>query len=216
MEELPSVALDEARWEHSSLAIMPEAHEIARLERQLEERLSRIHEGESEHTDIAERLLFWIDGACYSVALTMLREALLVIPSLAPLPFSPSWLLGIFPLRTDLVTLIDPRPMLARGMDVTEDDIQVDAAHGEQALLVGASGRLIAFIVDRIGDIVSSPYGGIIPIGDEMARLNTSKRYVEGAHQVADGKGAALAIALDIGAFHDDVITALEVWSRHV
>lgn len=216
MEESPGAALDKTRLEYGSLAVMPDSHEIARLERQLEERLSRIHSGEREHTDIAERVLFWIDGRCYSVALSMLREALLEIPPLTPLPFSPSWLLGVLPLRTDLVTLVDPRPILDRGPDVAEDDIHFDVNHAEQALLIGASGRLIAFLVDRIGDIVSSPHTGAFTPEAVIAPSSESARYVQGAHHLADGGGAEVAIALDIGAFYDDVIDALEVWSRHV
>ena len=216
MEESPDAALDKARLEYSSLAAVADAREMASLERQLEERLSRIHSGESEHTGIAGRLLFWIDGSCYSVALTMLREALLEIPPLTPLPFSPSWLLGLFPLRTDLVTLIDPRPILARGPDAADDDIYANVGHGKQALLIGASGRLIAFIVDCIGDIASSPHTETLPLEDAMTQLAVSARYTEGAHRSGDGDGAEVVIAVDIGAFYDDVVSALEAWSRHV
>jgi chemotaxis signal transduction protein len=216
MEESPGAALDKTRLEFGPLAVMPDSHEIARLERQLEERLSRIHSGESEHTDIAERVLFWIDNKCYSVALSKLREALVEIPSLTPLPFSPSWLLGLFPLRTDLVTLVDPRPILDRGPDVAEDDIHVDVNHAEQALLIGASGRLIAIMVDRIGDIVSGPHIEALTADTVMTRSSASARYIQGVPQEAGGGSAEVAIALDIGAFYDDVISALEVWSRHV
>ena len=208
-------ALDKKRLEYSSLVTRHESSEIASFEHQLEERLSRIHNGESEHADIAERLLFRIDGAHYSAALTRLREALVVIPAFAPLPFSPSWLLGLFSLRTDLVTLIDPRPMLVCGPEGVWEDTPYELAHGEQALIIGESGRLVAFMVDRIGDIVINPQMSSAPLEDEEGRLSISARYREGAHRLVGSETSELAVALNLGAFYDDVISALEIWSRH-
>ncbi len=154
MEESRLVAHEAARQESGSLAGISELPGIASVERQLEERLSRILDGESEHTDLAERLLFWINNKPYSAALTSLWEALPAIPKTTPLPFSPSWLVGLFPLRTDLVTLIDPRPLLENGMGEATTRGTLVPLGGEQALLIGETGRLIAFVVDRIGDIV--------------------------------------------------------------
>src|SRR5215469_1076612 len=59
------------------------------------------------------KLLFWIGETLYASPLQTLREALPHIPAFTLLPFSPPWLLGVFPLRTDLVTLLDPQPFLS-------------------------------------------------------------------------------------------------------
>lgn len=213
MEESRLVARDAARQESGSLVGISEPPGVASVERQLEARLSRILDGGSEHTDLAERLLFWIDDKPYSAALTSLWEALPAIPKTAPLPFSPSWLVGLFPLRTDLVTLIDPRPLLENGMGEATTRGTLASPGGEQALLIGETGRLIAFVVDRIGDIVKVS-GTVAPLREEeAAERGISAGYVEGTYPF-DNDGHESAIALNLAALYEDVIGKLEVWSR--
>jgi chemotaxis signal transduction protein len=213
MEESRLATFYAARQQSDSLADPPDAPEIMSVERQLEERLSRIREGESEHASEIECLLFWIDGKRYCAELTSLREALPAIPNVTPLPFSPVWLLGLFPLRTDLIALIDPRALLREGIRVETARGQSASLHGKQALLVGESGQLIAFVVDRIGDIVSFP-DPFSPAPDEaMAKHEVSARYVKGIYS-HESEGFELVLALNVISLYEDVIGKLEEWSR--
>jgi len=59
-----------------------------------------------------EHLLFVCANIPCAVPLTDLREALPTLPQTTPLPFSAPWLLGIFPLRTEVIGLADPIPLL--------------------------------------------------------------------------------------------------------
>jgi len=59
-----------------------------------------------------EHLLFVCAGVPCAAPLADLREALPIMPRTTPLPFSPPWLLGLFPLRTEIIGLVDPVPLL--------------------------------------------------------------------------------------------------------
>ncbi len=214
MEESRLVALGEARQKSGSLSGMSDARDIAAAGRQLEELSSRTSMAENAHEGATERLLFWIGGKPYSAALTSLREALPAIPIATPLPFSPSWLVGLFQLRTDLVTLIDPRPLLGNDGDAAPANGQIAPLEGEQALLLGETGRLIAFVVDRLGDIVSVS-SEFAPLSDEeIARLGIARRYLA-EERLRDGEGHEVAVALNLTTLYEDVISKLEVWSRN-
>ncbi len=67
---------------------------------------------EEEERAGAEHLLFVCAGVPCAAPLADLREALPTMPRTTPLPFSPPWLLGLFPLRTEIIGLVDPVPML--------------------------------------------------------------------------------------------------------
>ncbi len=183
---------------------------VISAQRQLEERLSRISDGD---TDTTERLLFWLDGRPYSAALTALREALPELPTVTALPFSPSWLIGLFPLRTDLITLIDPRPFLEGARDALAAGGQIALPDSGQALLIGKADRLIAFVVDRIGDITSVSAPAAPSPDEETARQDSAARYVEFVHP-PDGESHASVMALNLAALYEDVLGELEVWSR--
>lgn len=221
MEESQLAALDGVGQQSSSPAGVPDTPGISHDQRQLAESESRAHDGESDHLDVAERLLFWLDGKPYSAALTTLREALPSIPKPTALPFSPPWLIGLFPLRTELVTLIDPRPFLANERDTASANGHIAHLDNEQALLIGETGRLIAFVVDGIDDITSVSALGA-PLSDEDAgRRDIVARYVEYAHEYVheyvhplDGEGRATVFALNLTALYEDVMGELEVWSR--
>lgn len=60
----------------------------------------------------AEHLLFVCAGVPCAAPLAELREALPTMPHTTQLPFSPPWLLGLFPLRTEIIGLVDPVPLL--------------------------------------------------------------------------------------------------------
>ena len=182
----------------------------ASAERAFNARPARTPDVEAERPEAHERLLYWIAGARYSSPLESLREALPVIPSPTLLPFSPVWLFGLFPLRTELVSLIDPRPFLDNAAGFGgEHDI---GGGGTQALLVGETGRLIALVVDRIGDITGdTPVGA--RSGDVGEMAGGAVPDVGSASVTAGGEAA---MALDLSALYVGVIARLEAWARDV
>jgi chemotaxis signal transduction protein len=151
---------------------------------------ARHAEGSTERTDVSGALLFWAGGKLYSSPLRTLREALPVVPAFTPLPFSPPWLFGVFPLRTDLVTLIDPRLFLGEPVEEPAPGGAATPLDHKQALLIGDSGWLMALLVDRIGDIVNAERGA----PDERDN----------------------AISRDLASLYIDVVAQLEVWARNV
>jgi chemotaxis signal transduction protein len=156
-------------------------------------------------------------GQQFSAELNALREALPALPTPTPLPFSPRWLLGLCPLRTDFAALVDLRAYLrdahpdnALGKTLEEAETGLASAI-EQALLVGEAGQLIAFGVDRIGEISNErdpqlaadlAFGHPIP-----------ERYVKGMYSPGVPDGDPI-IALHLLTIHADVVTRLEEWSR--
>ena len=190
----------------------PSTLSIAAIERSLEERLDRLRAGLDEHLDAPGRLRFWMDGHQYSAELSTLREALPALPPATPLPFSPRWLLGICPLRTDLIALVDLWAYL-RDVQASPAPAQVEAREIEQALLIGEAGHLIAFSIDRIGEISNEgePLAGANRATGEIAPA----RYVERVYP-PDHPGGEPIIALHLARVYADVVARLEEWSRDV
>ncbi len=214
MEEPQIIRADSARQAFDSLSVVSETSVVTSVERQLEERLLRIHEVESGHSQVLpERLLIWIDGRRYSVALSSLREALPAIPRVTSLPFSPTWLVGLFPLRTELVTLVDLHPIFDAkvGESVNAQPAQM---RGEQALLIGDTGRLLAFGVDRIGDIINASNPVSPHHDDELAQTGATMREVERITPPHE-EGQVEVVTLDLTDFYEDVISKLEEWARN-
>ncbi len=66
-----------------------------------------------EETAAGTELLVFLCGAAPCAAhLHALREVVPTLPEFTLLPASPPWLLGVCALRTDLLGLVDPAPML--------------------------------------------------------------------------------------------------------
>jgi len=167
-----------------------------------------------------EYLLFWLGEWPCLVRLAELREALPVVPGHAALPFSPRWLWGIFPLRTDLVALVDPMPVLmhgpdaARAMDVTRAPRAASAndfgpVEALRALVIGEGDHLLALLVDRIGEICAVTEGDRRPgdLADQPGEVPLAQ-YVAGAYTVAGVERDALE--LRIARLADDIFAALE------
>ncbi|HEX9035584.1 MAG TPA: chemotaxis protein CheW [Ktedonobacterales bacterium] len=194
---------------------IPVPQRLPEFERQLQERLAGL--GHEDHTmaRIPERLRFWIDGAQYMGALNAMREALLNVPRFTPLPFSPTWLMGLFPLRTDLVTLVDLR-LLLDSLEGQEREYEHDlAADVGQALLVGEPGRLVAFRVDRIGEISTAPNEEMDTSASDSDVKRLASSYVERIYHGANSDGGGI-IALNLTSLYVDVLEKLEVWARDV
>jgi len=164
-----------------------------------------------------ERLLVWLGDAPYLARLPDLREVLFSAPPFIALPFSPPWLWGVFPLRTDLVALADPAPMLLRGPDAGDWPLPVAPAAGPagpQAIVVGEGERLVALLVQRIGDIRELQPDDIAPL--DPATLSADAplpRYLLGS--VATPDLGRPAYALDVLRLADDILSALEERPAH-
>ena len=177
----------------------------------------------SDEDDGEEHLLLWLGDAPYLARLADLREVLPGVPAHIALPFSPLWLWGIFPLRTDLVALVDPAPMLRHGPGAANDappseSRRVEAprplsqADSRYALVIGEGERSLALVADRIGEIVP-----LRPDDQEPAALGgvteIVSRYVEGAYPIAGLDRPALALRM--APLREDILAALEERSAH-
>lgn len=168
-------------------------------------RPERLVAGEPRRQAASGRLVFWIHGKRYAGALTALREVLAVVPPFTPVPLSPPWLLGIFPLRTELVTLVEPWPFLLRGEQSEATPSGDGVLSGAQALLVGENGRLVALVVDRVGDIVGADSPAPPSDSADTAPLDD-----------ADVLLLSEAPGLDLTALYTNLIDNLESWARNV
>ena len=117
----------------------------------MERLLSHIAQGTdpTEGRTGSEYLLFTCGHTPCAVPLTELREVLPSLPAAVPLPFSPPWLLGIFPLRTELVGLANPTPVLLGATRGPEPD----APRPTTAIVVGDADNPLALAVSSVGDI---------------------------------------------------------------
>ncbi len=96
----------------------------------------------------SEYLLFSCGQTPCAVPLPDLREVLPALPAAVPLPFSPPWLLGVFPLRTELLGLVDPAPiLLGAAAPIAE------STRPTTALVAGEDDGLIGLAVSEVGDI---------------------------------------------------------------
>jgi chemotaxis signal transduction protein len=146
---------------------------------------------EPEHSGV-EYLLFTCGQVRCAAALHQLREVLPALPVAVALPFSHAWLLGVFPLRTELLALVDPRYILL-GPDGSLDNAA--AAPSTTALIVGEGDASLGLAVttdrdigvERPDEVVPAPaHDGSSP--QIMAPYATG-RYVRGGgepHAVID------------------------------
>ena len=120
----------------------------------------------------SEYLLFACADVPCAVPLKALREVRPSLPQVVPLPFSPDWLIGIFPLRTQLLALVDPAPLLlGRPADHVTSWLKpqrprnslyerrvtaplVNPLFPTTALLIGEGERVLAWAVTGVSDIV--------------------------------------------------------------
>jgi chemotaxis signal transduction protein len=106
-----------------------------------------------------EFLIFSCGGIACAAPLAAIREALNAIPLIASLPDSPTWFLGVFQLRTEILGAADMRPLLTADAGVgaassTYDTYSALTGH-ERAIVVGTGARSLALLVESIGDILT-------------------------------------------------------------
>ena len=105
-------------------------------------------------------LLFRCGQTPCAVALMDLREVLPKLPAVVAMPYSPPWLLGLFPLRAELLGLVDPAPMLLS----TNGQASYDASALSMALVVEHENTALALAVAAVGDIAQVPPDELVPI----------------------------------------------------
>lgn len=140
----------------------------------MERLLLQAQTGETPFEELAgiEYLLFTCGGVECGVPLAALREVLPALPQVAPLPSSPEWMMGIFALRTEIIALVDPAPMLldntansshsqhppayqaAPVPPASTPDHAQFSSRPRSALIVGTGERCLAWAVALVGDIV--------------------------------------------------------------
>ncbi len=144
--------------EHAATAASARVLTEAAMERLLQ----RIAQGAdaSEGDTGSEYLLFACGEVPCAVALTDLREVLLTLPAVVAMPFSPPWLLGLFPLRTDLLGLVDPAPFV-----LAPDLREPDGARNLTMTLIGEhDGVPLGLAITAVGDSALVPSGALVPL----------------------------------------------------
>ncbi|HEU5344437.1 MAG TPA: chemotaxis protein CheW [Ktedonobacterales bacterium] len=199
---------------------------LAQHERMLRRELERAEAGETTAPDPVNEqgehyLLFWLGQTPCLAPLARLREALPGIPPHVALPFSPAWLWGIFPLRVDLVALVDPMPILLHGLPAAlrlpdgdsareAGPVALGQPEAPRALVVGEGDQLVALVADRLGDVCEprpedrQPY----QLAAEHEAPTPLADYVIGVYQLAELERPALA--LDLDRLCGDILAAIE------
>jgi chemotaxis signal transduction protein len=160
-------------------------------------------------------LLFECGSIPCAVPLTELREVLKEMPRTIPLPSVPDWMVGLFPMRSEILALVDPLPALCGGLDAEGESARAGAVPRPTVgrgttLIVGAGERSLALVVDN--------YGGTVTIeGHEMdtrqqaiiaAGLPIIPRYMAAMYTLADSGQRHAVLRVDL--LLADLIGALE------
>ena len=174
-------------------------------------------------------LLFVCAGRECAVPLSVLREVLPAVPRAVYLPFSPEWMLGIFPLRNEMVGLVDPVPVLThRESSASSDVLEVatsplaldSSSHGRSgafaperapatALIVGSEERCLAWAVESVGDIALVQDDELHEPDESLLRgVPFARRYVAGMY--TPHSAPAHAVVLDAEALLADLLGALD------
>lgn len=180
-------------------------------------------------------LLFVCAGRACAVRLSSLREVLPAMPRTVYLPFSPEWMLGVFPLRNEMVGLVDPVPLLCRhdtSPDVSEvmtAPLTLDSSSRDRpgalsperapatALIVGSEDRCLAWAVESVGDIALVQDDELRTPGEPLLRdLPFARRYVAGMYTPHANTAhtahtdTAHVVVLDAEALLADLLEALD------
>lgn len=155
----------------------------------------------------SEYLLFSCGHTSCAVPLRDLREVLPALPAVVPLPFSPPWLLGVFPLRTELFGLVDPAPIL-----LGRSAPSAEPAHPTTALVAGDDDGLIGLAVSGVGDIALVQPEEIVRDAT-LDAAGVALPYAAG-HYVSPNDGRAYAI-VNMPRLVADVLQALTEAAAH-
>jgi chemotaxis signal transduction protein len=171
-------------------------------------------------------LVFLCGSAPCAAALGLLREVLPMLPQFASLPASPPWMLGVFALRTEMLALVDPAPILL-GMDpgdlyvplLTTRHPYSDSAFPApptgplgltMAIVAGEGERALGLAVSAIGDLVRADDDELVTDATTLTRAASpiAERYIAGIY-TPRGTTDHYAI-LHIERLVEDLLRALE------
>lgn len=146
-------------------------------------------------------LLLLLSGSVPCAApLASLREIIPHLPTYAMLPSSPAWLLGVFPLRTEMLGLVDPAPQLL-GIAASENYVPIVAARHQPAtmlfpsppagplglsmtIVAGEGTRQLGLAVSAVGDLVRADDTEIAADGQALLQATSPihERYITGIY----------------------------------
>lgn len=164
-------------------------------------------------------LMFVCGGRDCAVALSSLREVLPAVPRTVYLPFSPEWMVGIFPLRNEMLGLVDPVPLLTRNLHTADSEnanapvpigsISPDRAPAT-ALIVGSEDRCLAWAVDSVGDIALAKDDELHELDElTLSDLPFRRHYVMKLY--TPGGSTTSAFVIHAEALLTDLLEALEL-----
>jgi purine-binding chemotaxis protein CheW len=149
-----------------------------------------------------EYLVFTCGTVECALPLTALREVLPALPDVVPLPFSPDWLLGIFPFRLELLALVDPMSLLLERPDEA-------AAPPRMTVIVGDEKRSLGWAVTAVGDIARVRDEELRAVVAEMPEgLPLRPQYIEGVYTPSEGESRYFVLRAD--AVMDELLRGLE------
>jgi len=160
-----------------------------------------------------EHLLFVCADVPCALPLTALREVMRATPETIPLPHSPPWMRGVFPLRAEILALVDPAPMLLGRQHLPAVDVLAKPTGTRataMALVVGSDERSLAWVVDTVGAIAAVEAKDVDAGGGvgQPAR----ERYVTGVYE--DARTAARYTLLNAERLLDDLLAAIAEGGR--
>lgn len=168
-----------------------------------------------------EYLMFTCGSMRCAAPLTTLREVLPGLPPFVRLPFSPPWMLGIFALRSEMLGLVDPLPMLLGDRPTNAGAFRLDdtactsglSPETTTALVLGEGERSLALAISGIGEIFTlnedtppSPSERREPGGEALSLIKPE--YLLGLH--APSAHTAPCALLHTTRLLDDLLQALE------
>ena len=134
-------------------------------------------------SNIVQLVTFHLDDETYGIDVMQVQEVLRVT-EIAPVPGAPPYVLGIFNLRGNVVTVIDTRGRFSLPPAEITDDTRIVIIESEQ--------QVVGILVDGVAEVVELDTGTIDAtpnVGNEE-----SSRYIQGVATL-DGK---LLIVLDL------------------
>jgi chemotaxis signal transduction protein len=147
-------------------------------------------------------LLFRCGQTPCAVALADLREVLPKLPAVVAIPYSPPWLLGLFPLRAELLGLVDPAPTLLSATG----QASYEAAALSMALVVDHENTALGLAVAAVGDIAHVPSDELVPITPD-AVTGVARPYALGVY--VSPRGGTPYTVVDMRRLVADLLAAL-------
>ncbi|HEB95939.1 MAG TPA: chemotaxis protein CheW [Sedimenticola thiotaurini] len=134
-------------------------------------------------SNIVQLVTFHLDDETYGIDVMQVQEVLRVT-EIAPVPGAPPYVLGIFNLRGNVVTVIDTRGRFSLPPAEITDDTRIVIIESEQ--------QVVGILVDGVAEVVELDTGTI----DATPNVGNddSSRYIQGVATL-DGK---LLIVLDL------------------